>query len=199
MSTPRIDTPAATAPARTQRADARRNRERIVSAAREQFAAHGLDAQMDQIARAAGVGVGTVYRHFPTKESLLEALAQKRFDAKAEAAREALQIEDPWEGFVHFMTSATRITSGDLALSEAMGQLPGLCREAAERAGLRELVAELVERAHASGQLRTDIKPDDIPSIISGVGHAVRAGDRGAPAMSWDRYLEIMLAGVRVR
>jgi AcrR family transcriptional regulator len=195
MATPEIDT----APVKTQRADARRNRERVLDAAREQFAADGLDAQMDEIARAAGVGVGTVYRHFPTKESLLEALAQQRFDAKAQAAREALQIEDPWEGFVGFMTRATEITAGDLALSEAMGQLPGLCREAAERAGLRELVAELVERAHASGQLRDDIQPEDIPSLVSGVGHAVHAGDRGAPALSWERYLEIMLAGLRNR
>ena len=182
---------------KTQRADARRNRKLVLDAARRQFAERGLDAQMDEIARTAGVGVGTVYRHFPTKESLLEALAQQRFDAKAEAAREALEIEDPWDGFVHFMTCATRITAGDLALSEAMGQLPGLCRQAAERAGLRGLVADVVERAHASGQLRADISTDDIPSLVSGIGHAVHAGDRGAPAMSWDRYLEIMLAGVR--
>ena len=193
MTTRQIDSP----PAKAQRADARRNRERVLDAAREQFANDGLDAQMDQIARAAGVGVGTVYRHFPTKESLLEALAQQRFDAKADAAREALAVDDPWDGFVQFMTSATRITAGDLALSEAMGQHPGLCRQAAERAGLRELVTDLVERAHASGQLRTDIKPDDIPSLVSGVGHAVHAGERGAPAMSWERYLEIMLAGQR--
>ena len=196
MSSVQIDTPTP-APARGQRADARRNRERVLVAARDQFAERGLDAQMDDIARAAGVGVGTVYRHFPTKESLLEALAQQKFDAKAQAAREALDIEDPWEAFVYFMSSATRITAGDLALSEAMGQLPGLCRQAAERAGLGDLVAEVVERAHASGQLRADIGPDDIPSLVSGIGHAVHAGDRGAPAMSWDRYLEIILAGVR--
>ena len=195
MATSQIDTP----PAKVQRADARRNRERVLDAARDQFAEHGLDAQMDHVARAAGVGVGTVYRHFPTKEALLEALAQRRFDAKADAAREALAVDDPWDGFVQFMTSATRITAGDLALSEAMGQHPGLCRKAAERAGLRELVAELVDRAHASGQLRADIQADDVPSLVSGVGHAVHAGDRGAPAMSWERYLEIMLAGLRSR
>jgi AcrR family transcriptional regulator len=195
MATRQIDT----LPPRAQRADARRNRERVLEAARDQFAEHGLDAQIDEIARQAGVGVGTVYRHFPTKEALLEALAQQRFDAKAKAAREGLAVEDPWEGFVHFMTGATRITAGDLALSEAMGQRPGLCRQAAERAGLRDLVADLVKRAHASGELRDDIGPDDIPSLVSGVGHAVHAGQRGAPAMSWERYLEIMLAGLRAR
>jgi AcrR family transcriptional regulator len=194
MTTQQIDTP----PVRSQRADARRNRERVLSAAREQFTEHGLEAQMEHVARAAGVGVGTVYRHFPTKEALLEALAQQKFDAKARAAREALASEDPWEGFVQFMTRVTRITAGDLALSEAMGQRPGLCKEAAERAGLPELVAELVERAHASGQLRADIGPEDIPSIVSGIGHTVHAGDRGGPPpMSWERYLEIILAGLR--
>ena len=182
---------------RAQRADARRNRAKVLDAASRQFAERGLDAQMEEIARQAGVGVGTVYRHFPTKEALLEALADRRFGAKADAAREALEFDDPWAGFVHFMQRATRITAEDLALSEAMGQLPGLCGEAAVRAGLFELVEELVERAHASGQLRRDIGPEDIPSLVSGVGHAVHAGDRGAPAMSWERYLEIMLSGLR--
>jgi AcrR family transcriptional regulator len=183
--------------ARAQRADARRNRASVLDAASRQFAERGLDAQMEEIARQAGVGVGTVYRHFPTKEALLEALADRKFGAKADAAREALEFDDPWDGFVHFMRRATRITAEDLALSEAMGQLPGLCGEAAARAGLVELVEEVVERAHASGQLRSDIGPEDIPSLVSGVGHAVHAGDRGAPAMSWERYLEIMLAGLR--
>src|SRR4051812_45750323 len=101
MSTSQIDTPP-----RTQRADARRNRERVLAAARDQFTKHGRDAQRDRGPRAAGVGVGPVSRHFPTKEALLEALAQQRFDAKADAAREALAIDDPWDGFVEFMTSA---------------------------------------------------------------------------------------------
>jgi AcrR family transcriptional regulator len=160
--------------ARAQRADARRNRASVLDAASRQFAERGLDAQMEEIARQAGVGVGTVYRHFPTKEALLEALADRKFGAKADAAREALEFDDPWDGFVHFMRRATRITAEDLGLSE-----------------------EVVERAHASGQLRSDIGPEDIPSLVSGVGHAVHAGDRGAPAMSWERYLEIMLAGLR--
>ena len=84
--------------ARPQRADARRNRAAVIESARKQFAAHGLDAQIDEIARGAGVGVGTVYRHFPTKESLLEALAQARFERLAEEGRRALEAEDGWEG-----------------------------------------------------------------------------------------------------
>src|SRR5688572_8998212 len=80
-----------------QRADARRNRERVLRAARECFARAGLDAQMDDIARCAGVGVGTVYRHFPTKEALAAALAADHFQLLVERAREALGQDDAWE------------------------------------------------------------------------------------------------------
>ena len=118
---------------RAQRADARRNREKVLAAARRRFATDGLDTQVDEIARAAGVGVGTVYRHFPTKEDLLAALADDRFEGLAQAARDALEVEDPWRGFVGFMTYSARVMAEDRALSEAMDQLPGLCRASAAR------------------------------------------------------------------
>ncbi len=183
--------------ARTQRADARRNRAKVLAAAERQFAEHGLEAQIEDIARAAGLGVGTVYRHFPTKEALLEALADQRFESKASAAREALELDDPWQGFVYLMTHAARITATDRALSEAMDQRPEICGAAARRAGLDDLTAELVRRAQEAGELRADIAPEDVPSLLCGLGRAVRAGHAGAPAMSWERYLEIVLAGLR--
>ena len=82
---------------RPLRADARRNRERVIAAARAVFAEHGRDAQMDDVARRAGVGVGTVYRHFPTKEALLVALALDAFERVVAEARRALENPDPWE------------------------------------------------------------------------------------------------------
>jgi AcrR family transcriptional regulator len=181
----------------TQRADARRNRAKVLAAARSQLAEHGLDTQIEEIAREAGVGVGTVYRHFPTKEALLEALAQDKFEGLAQAARDGLEIDDPWDGFVHLMTYAARSMSDDRGLSEAMDQRAEICGAAARAAGLDELTAELVERAKAAGALRPDISADDVPSLICGLGRAVRAGAEGAPAMSWERYLEIILAGLR--
>ena len=84
---------------RPLRADARRNREKVLTAARDVFSEHGRDAQMDDVARRAGVGVGTVYRHFPTKEALIEALMVAAFEAIAAQAEAALEIEDPWEAF----------------------------------------------------------------------------------------------------
>ena len=190
-----MNTPAATTPPR-QRADARRNRAKVLDAARAEFARHGLDAQMDEIARRAGVGVGTVYRHFPTKEDLLEALAEARFEALAGAAREALDAEDPWEGFVNFMTYSARVMAEDRSLSEAMGSRAEMCANAAEHAGLEELTAEVVARAQASGQLRADAVPTDVPALVCGIGRAVNATD-GKPTMSWERYLAIILAGLR--
>src|ERR687885_158221 len=96
---------------RAQRADARRNRERVIAAARICMAREGLDAQMEDIARAAGVGVGTVYRHFRTKDELVDALAAERFERLRDLAHEALAQDDPWESFAGFMRAAARIQS----------------------------------------------------------------------------------------
>jgi len=181
---------------RPQRADARRNREAVLESARRVFAAEGLDAQIDEIARGAGVGVGTVYRHFPTKESLLEALAQARFEALAEHARKALEADDGWEGFVDFMTYSARVMAEDRLLSEAMDQRSEVCGEASQSVGLLDLAAQLIERAKAEGKLRADTEPSDVPGLICGIGRAVRSAP-GAPAMTWERHLEIILAGLR--
>jgi AcrR family transcriptional regulator len=190
-------TPLIPAAAVKQRADARRNRKRILAAAREQFGEQGLDVQMEQIARVAGVGVGTVYRHFPAKEDLLQALADERFAWFAEKARVAIDDPDPWNGFREFMRESGRVTAEDRALSEAMDQLPGLCTAAAEKARLHELSRELIERAKASGSMRADFSADDVPSLMRGLARATATYDGGPPAMSWERYLEIMLAGLR--
>jgi AcrR family transcriptional regulator len=179
-----------------QRADARRNRKRILAAAREQFADHGLDVHVEQIARAAGLGVGTFYRHFPAKEDLLQALADERFAFFAQNARAALDDPDPWNGFCEFMRKSGRVTAEDRALSEAMDQLPGLCAASAERARLLELTRELIERAQASGSMRADFTADDVPSLMRGLARATASHDSGPAAMSWERYLEIMLAGL---
>ncbi len=181
---------------RPQRADARRNRRRVLDAARARFAEEGLDAQIDDIAREAGVGVGTVYRHFPTKEDLLQALADDRFTGLAENAHEALQDPDPWHGFCSFMRYGAQVMAEDRGLSEAMDQRPDVCRQAAGKTELLEATPVLIARAQAAGALRDDVVPEDIPSLICGLGRATRASE-GAFTMSWQRHIEIILAGLR--
>lgn len=188
--------PALAVGARTQRADARRNRGKVLDAARKAFAEDGLDVRVEKVARKAGVGVGTVYRHFPTKEDLLQALADDRFAGLAEAARTALDDSDAWNGFSEFMRYSAEVMAGDRALSEAMDQRPEMCGQAAEDVKLLEIVGELIERAQAEGALRLDVVPEDVPSLICGLGRATRETE-GRPSMSWERYLAIILAGLR--
>ena len=182
---------------RTLRADARRNRERVLDAARECFAQAGLDAQMDDIAATAGVGVGTVYRHFPTKQALAEAIATDHFDRLAASALAGLEEPDAWEGFASFLRNSAQAQAGDRALAEVMAAEPEvMCDAANRRADLHEALAELVLRAQKAGSLRPDLVPADVPMLICGIGRATLAGSAG-PTMSTRRYLEIMLDGLR--
>ena len=180
---------------RTQRADARRNRERVLAVAREQFAAKGLDAQIDEIARAADLGVGTVYRHFPTKEALLEALAVDRFTRLAEWAREALQAPDGWQGFCGFLRRSAELGANDRLLSEAMAERQAFQGAQREKDELMEATAALVERAQATGELRPDIGAQDIAMLMCGLGRATGPGAFDHE-MSWERYLEIIIGGL---
>jgi AcrR family transcriptional regulator len=192
----KTESPPALEVERTQRADARRNRERVLVAARGQFAANGLEAQMDDIARAADVGVGTVYRHFPTKEALLEALAADRFIRLAEWAREALEAPDGWEGFCDFLRRSAELGANDRLLSEAMAERDAFQGAQREKEELMEATAALVERAQATGELRAEIGAQDIAMLMCGLGRATGPGSFDH-AMSWERYLEIIIAGLR--
>ena len=178
------------------RADARRNRERILVAAGAAFSSYGTDAQMDDVARAAGVGVGTVYRHFPTKEALLADLVRRKFEIFAANAREVLQAGgDPWDALTGLLRRNAEIMARDLAVQQAMvGSVASWKAAAAERAELQMLGAELVERAKRSGQLRADFTVDDIPLIMCGVSSTMAAGD-----FDWRRHLELSLDGMRAR
>jgi AcrR family transcriptional regulator len=183
-------------PCRARRADARRNRERVLLAARRLFAQHGLDAQMDRIAAGAGVGVGTVYRHFPNKEDLLEALIEDRFERLAAAGREALEVADPWRGFCQFMTYSARVMAEDRALSDAMSQWSERMQETAAASGVNEITAELIARAQESGDLRPEVEVSDVPMVICGLGRAAHIEITGMP-FSWQRFLALILDGMR--
>jgi AcrR family transcriptional regulator len=174
------------------RADARRNREKVLKAAQTCLARDGLDAQIDEIAQRAKVGVGTVYRHFPTKDDLVFALAGKRFDRLAELARAALEEEDPWEAFCTFLRSAGQIQIEDRGLSEVMLDSNDVMREHADRVRIFELVAQVMDRAKASGDLREDAEPEDVPMLTCPLGSAA-----GMPMMNTERYLALAIDGFR--
>jgi AcrR family transcriptional regulator len=190
-----------TAPAteeRALRADARRNRERIIQAARARFAEQGLEAQIDEIARDAEVGVGTVYRHFPTKDDLIAALAAAHFEAVAALARECLAEPDAWDAFSGYMRRAAALHAEDLALSEAMASRPAMMGDAARAAGMPELIEELVERAKREGVVRADADWEDVPMMICGLGRITQAAeDDTVPFMNWERMLALLLDGLR--
>jgi AcrR family transcriptional regulator len=176
------------------RADARRNREKVLAAARAVFADHGVDAQMDEIARRADVGVGTVYRHFPTKDALLDALTDEVFEVIAAHARDMLDLDDPWEAFTRSMWFGGEKTAGDRAFAEILGatRRPVSCPA---KEDLLATTGELMRRAIAAGKMRPDAMIDDIPLLMCGIGSAI---DMPHPRReAWRRHLQIVLDGLR--
>jgi AcrR family transcriptional regulator len=185
---------------RPLRADARRNRERILTASTTAFTQSGLETQVEDIARRAGVGVGTVYRHFPTKGALVAALAEGHFARLADIVEAALdESGDPWEIFAAAIWRAAEPAAGDVAWCEiiaghqrtAASALPGQQRLAAA-------AGELIVRAQAAGLMRADAEVRDIQAIMCGLGHVAMAQRAGAQH-DWRRYLAIALDGLRAR
>ncbi len=181
---------------RPLRADARRNRERVLTAARAVFAEQGRDAQMDDVARRADVGVGTVYRHFPTKDALLNALSDELFAVVAAHVRTLMDAEDAWEAFLAAMWFGGEKTAGDRAFTEIMAASSDLPpRTCPGKEDLIVTTGELMARAKAQGRMRPDVVIDDIPLVMCGVGSASGMPHRAPDA--WRRHLAIVLDGMR--
>jgi AcrR family transcriptional regulator len=186
---------------RPLRADAERNRRRILVAAAEVFAKRGLDAGLDEIARHAGVGTGTVYRRFPDKALLIEALFESRIDALLELAESALAIEDPWTGMVHFLEGAIEMQQADRGLKELLfgdGCAHGAAnaRFATRMEALIPTISAIVDRAKASGQLRADVDVTDF-AVIQFMLHGVGAFAAAVEPDLWRRQLALLLDGLR--
>jgi AcrR family transcriptional regulator len=188
---------AATERERPLRKDAERNRQRILEAAATVFAARGLDVTMDDIAAAAGVGVGTVYRRFPDKEQLIDALFERGLSGILVLAEEAVAMDDAWAGLVFFLESVQRLLVSNRALTQLThSSVHGRQGVARCRAQLKEPIDQLVRRAQASGAARPDLAGRDMGIITLMVGVVADYAAEVAPEV-WRRYLAIILDGIR--
>lgn len=180
---------------RTLRADARRNRERIMSAGRELFASEGPHAQMDDIAAHAGVGIGTVYRHFPTKEALLTAMVRERFQEFAAIAKVAEEIADPRAALESVIFTSAEAVEGDSGFQLAMMGSNELVWEGIEeqKAALEEVVTRIISRAITAGAVRDDFTFGDFGMIMCGITATMYYQPGSA---NWRRHLELMLEGL---
>jgi AcrR family transcriptional regulator len=182
-----------------QRADAVRNRERIVDAARDLFAECGQETQMDDVARRAQVGVGTVYRHFPTKAALVGELMASKFRHHTEAARRWAEVPDGWEAFEGFLRESFAAMAADTSLRQRVTwREDGECVERAEqeRQVLSGVVDEIIQRAQAQGRMAPDFTAADMPAFMCAVGAVITAG-QATHVVQTDRFLEFMIDALR--
>ena len=178
---------------RTLRADARRNRERILESARAVFAEAGADAQMDDVARRAGVGVGTVYRHFPTKEALMVELVRQKFRLFGDRMRAALEREgDPFEALADVMRLNAETAAKDAATQLAITSAGDhIWRQAsAEQEELLALTDQLIARARRAGTIRPDVRGSEIGMLMCGVCSSMGFS---LPGFDWRRHLDLVI------
>lgn len=181
------------------RADAQRNRERLLDAAKELFAEQGLDVTLDDVARHAGVGTGTAYRRFPNKSVLIDALMAERLEAMAAIAAECLEDPDPWRGFSGYFERALELQVAHRGLKDVLFSA-GRGGEAVARArrSLAPTVTKLVKRAIDAGVLRPDLQTADVPTINFMLANVVDLGRDDRPDLH-RRYLALVLEGLRAR
>ena len=177
---------------RSRRSDALRNRDRLLAAAAELFADRGLEVPLDEIARTAGVSIGTLYNHFPTRDDLYNAIIPARLAALDKIVAAALEFEDPWEGFVAYLEGVFGLQAKDRSLNDALARRRPASDEILEVCTRNvDDVLKLIDRAKATGGLREDFEPMDLAMLGAGVSQVIHeSGD-------WRRFLSLHLTGMR--
>jgi len=179
------------------RKDAERNRRRILDAAGELFAERGLGVSLNDIAHHAGLGVGTVYRRFPDKQTLIEELFELRVSELVALARAGAEDPDPWHGLTTFLERALALQADDRGFKEVvLGSPGGLEKVGRVRAQMRPVANELVRRARETGRLRSDLQAEDLPLIQLMVSAVIDTARDIDPEL-WRRYLQIVIDGLR--
>ena len=179
-----------------RRADARRNRERVLVAAEEVFAESGLKAPVEEVARRAGVGVGTVCRNFPTKQALVEAVVGAMYETLLNQAQAALDDPDPGHAFEEFVVGLSDFAVRSRALADQMANEDVFAAAASPREKVLSAVSLLVTRAQDAGAIRADIGPGDVAMLFSGVAHATAIAGELRPMLR-ERFVRIILDGLR--
>jgi AcrR family transcriptional regulator len=183
-------------PARPLRADARRNRDRLLEVADEVFAERGVTATSEEIARAAGVGIGTLFRHFPTKEALLAAVYHARLQRLAARAAGLTAAADPGAAFFEYFRSVVEQSGPKAALADALAEAGVDVRRSTGGVQFREAFEVLLRRAQESGAVRTDI---GVPELVAVLVGATRAIEQAGPGPVRARILAVVLDGLRPR
>jgi AcrR family transcriptional regulator len=190
-----VMTQTATPVVRPMRKDAARNRELLIDAAREVFAARGRDASLDEIAHHAGLGVGTAYRHFANKHEIIAAILDQELEQVVAYAETAARAEDPWAGLTGFFTSILEAQNSNQGLRETLiGVNTG--SERGVDARLTGPLNDLLRRAKATGQVREDAEESDIGFVILMLCTVSNVAGDIAPNL-WHRYLPMVLDGLR--
>jgi AcrR family transcriptional regulator len=180
------------------RSDARRNRERLVAAARALFARDGVEASVEDITREAGVGMGTLYRHFQTKDELIDAVLEDALSDLVALAEAAAAEEDAWVGFTGFLERALQQQAANRGLRDVLAtRADNAPRIAIKRELILPALRRVVARAHEQGALRPDFAAEDLPLVFWASDRVMEATAEVAPDY-WRRYVALLLDGLRV-
>ena len=182
---------------RPLRRDARERRDKLIAAAQREFAAHGVDASLEKIARDAGVAIGTLYRHFPTRLDLLMAAFEPRLQEFLDGANKALEMDDPWEGFVCYLENLFAVQAGDRGFNDFLSRrFPGNAETERIHDQMCRQIEDVLTRAQEAGEARLDITQADIVNLIWSNGRIIDATSATAPT-AWRRQLYLMLDAYR--
>jgi AcrR family transcriptional regulator len=178
------------------RADAVRNAERVLAAATEVLAEKGAEAGVPEIAARAGVGKGTVYRCFPTKEHLIAAVLTERLRWYTERALAAAEQPDAWQAFVELLVDSAERQAGDCTFSAGLAHESAIPEVTAAREAMHDAMDALMARAQAEGTMRAGVTSRDVKVLFAGVAQMLRSDGNRDPA-DWRRYAELVANALR--
>jgi AcrR family transcriptional regulator len=181
---------------RALRADAARNRERILAAAEQVFAERGLEASVAEVAKRAGVGKATVFRSYPTKEDLIEAITSERVRRVEQLAKVALDEPDAWVAFKNLLMDVAQQQATDQTQVAALARASNAPQLADARAATYAALRKLMEKAKEQGAMRADATPDDLRVLFHGVTHEL-ADDERRDVATWTRWAVLFAAALR--